>query len=264
MTQSNFNGLWALVTGASSGMGKDYAELLAAQGANLVLTARRESALESLASDLRKRYGVEVVVRPGDLSQAAFREQLVEELSSAGQAPDILINNAGFGLFGFFAEQPWSQLQTMLDLDIAAITHLTHLVLPAMTRKGRGYILQVASIGGYQPTPAYAAYAAAKSYVLHFGEALNRELKGTGVHVSVLSPGITRTEFLDVAGQKPTLYQRLFMMPSRPVAKRGLKALARNTPSVIPGVLNKLMAQSLRIMPRRLQTSVAYQLMRNH
>lgn len=263
MNHSTFNGLWALVTGASSGMGKDYAELLAAQGANLVLTARRERALESLAAELRSRYSVEVVVRPGDLSLAAFRERLVNDLAAAGQAPDILINNAGFGLFGFFAEQSWSQLQTMLDLDVTAITHLTHLVLPGMKRKGRGYILQVASVGGYQPSPTYAAYAAAKSYVLNFGEALNRELKGTGVHVSVLSPGITKTEFLDVSGQKPTLYQRLFMMPSRPVAKRGLKALARNTPSVIPGVLNKLMAQTLRVMPRRLQASVAYQLMRN-
>lgn len=262
MKESPFKGLWALVTGASSGMGKDYAELLAAQGCHLALTARRESALESLAQTLRDKCGVEVVVKPGDLSQHTVRETLIRELAAEGRGPDLLINNAGFGLFGFFTDQPWRDLQTMIDLDITALTHLTHLVLPAMRERGRGYILQVASVGAYQPSPTYAAYAAAKAYVLHFGEALNRELKGTGVHVSVLSPGVTRTEFLDVAGQQATLYQRLFMMRSKPVANLGLKAVAKNKPSVIPGVLNNLMAQSLRLMPRRLQTEAAYQMMR--
>lgn len=263
MKETPFRGLWALVTGASSGMGKDYASLLAAQGCHLILTARRESALQELAEQLRTAHGIQVEVKPGDLSKAEFREALIEELAVAGKGPDILINNAGFGLFGFFAEQSWSDLQTMLDLDITGVTHLTHLVLPGMRQRKLGYILQVASVGAYQPSPTYAAYAAAKSYVLNFGEALNRELKGSGIRVTVLSPGITKTEFLDVAGQRPTLYQRLFMMPSEPVARLGLKALAKNKPSVIPGLLNKLMAQSLRLMPRRLQAEAAYQLMRN-
>lgn len=263
MKETPFRGLWALVTGASSGMGEDYATLLAAQGCHLILTARRESALQDLAEQLRAAHGIQVEVKPGDLSKAEFREALIEELTVAGKGPDILINNAGFGLFGFFCEQPWQDLQTMLDLDIAGVTHLTHLVLPGMRQRELGYILQVASVGAYQPTPTYAAYAAAKSYVLNFGEALHHELKGSGIRVTVLSPGITKTEFLDVAGQRPTLYQRLFMMPSEPVARLGLKALAKNKPSVIPGPLNKLMAQSLRLMPRRLQAAAAYQLMRN-
>lgn len=263
MKQTDFTGKWALVTGASSGLGKDFAFLLAQQGCHLVLTARREQAMNALAAELREAFDVQVEVIPGDLSQAAFRVELLRSLAASGRSPDILINNAGFGLYGDFAQQNWADLDTMLEVDIRALTHLTHLVLPSMRKKRKGYILQVASVGGFQPSPTYAAYAAAKAYVLNFGEALNFELRQSGIHVSVLAPGVTQTEFLQVSGQQPTLYQRLIMMQSRPVAAAGLKALLKNRGSLVPGLANRLSVGSLRLIPRPLQSRIVHVLMQN-
>lgn len=151
----------------------------------------------------------------------------------------------------------------MLQLNIATLTELSHVFGTPMAARGRGHILLVASIGGYQATPTYAAYAASKAYVLLFGEALHEELKPRGVTVTVLSPGITATRFLDVSGQKPTLYQRMVMMPSRPVARIGLAALYSGRASIVPGWLNALTAWSNRFMPRMVQRRVAHALMKN-
>ena len=184
-------------------------------------------------------------------------------LDAEGIVVDTLINNAGYGLFGEFVDQPLQRTLDMLQLNMLTLTELTHAFGGAMARRGSGRILLVASIGGYQSTPTYAAYSASKSYVLPFGEALHEELRPRGVTVTVLSPGITATEFLKVSGQKATLYQRLVMMRSRPVVRIGLRALERGRASVVPGWLNAATAWSNRLMPRSVQRKVAFLLMRN-
>ncbi|WP_374355101.1 SDR family NAD(P)-dependent oxidoreductase [Chitinimonas sp.] len=260
---SEYKGKWALVTGASSGFGIDFATILAEGGANLVLAARRTEAMEKLAQSLRSRFGIEVVVEGIDLGRPAAGTELKHRLDARHIAIDLLVNNAGFGVFGKFTEQPLSKTMEMLQLNMLALTELTHVFAADMVMRGGGHILLVASIGGYQATPFYAAYSASKAYVLLFGEALNTELAPHNVKVSVLSPGITATAFLDVSGQRATPYQRLMMMQSRPVAETGIAAMLAGTPSVVPGIGNKLTIFGNRFAPRSLQSRIAYQLMKN-
>ncbi len=160
---------------------------------------------------------------------------LYDQIKETGKKVDVLINNAGYGIYGFFADVPWEREKNMLELDIVSVVHLTKLFVTDMLERDFGYILQVASIGAYQPSPTYATYAAAKSFILHFGEALNYEMRKTNVSCTVLSPGITATEFLKVSGQKPTLYQRLFMMQSAEVVKIAIRNMLKGVPSVVAG-----------------------------
>ena len=265
MTRSttDTNGQWALITGASSGFGIDFAHELAARGINLVLAARRVEPMENLATELTQRHGIRTRVEGIDLSTPGAAVDLKTRLDSAGIAPHMLINNAGYGLFGAFLSQPLERTLNMMQLNMSALTELTHTFGTDMAQRGTGQILLVASIGAYQATPSYAAYSATKAYVLLFGEALHEELKPYGVTVTVLSPGITATNFLRVSGQKATLYQRMVMMQSRPVVQIGLRALAQGRASIVPGWLNSLTAWSNRLMPRFLQRKVAYVLMKN-
>lgn len=255
------HGKLALVTGASSGLGVDFARELAKRGCHLILVARREQQLWEVKQELISRYPIEASIMPLDLSNPVASQQLYDEIKRQGRIVDVLINNAGFGLFGEFVEIPWEQEKSMLELDIVTLTHLTKLYVNDMVGRNFGFILQLASIGAYQPTPTYASYAAAKSYVLNFGEALNYELRHTNVSCTVISPGITATEFLKVAGQKPTLYQRLVMMQSDEVARIGIEAMLKRRSSVVPGWLNALSAWSNRLMPRRLSAAIGYKLM---
>ena len=259
----DLKGQWALVTGASSGFGVDFAHLLAERGANLVLAARSVEPMERLALELQASHGVRTHVVGIDLARPGVGAALRARLDREGIAVDILINNAGYGLYGEFLAQPLARTLDMLQLNIVALTELTHAFADGMAARGGGKILLVASIGGYQATPTYAAYAASKAYVLLFGEALHEELKRRGVTVTVLSPGITATRFLEVSGQQPTLYQRLVMMRSRPVARIGLQALYSGRAAIVPGRLNALTAWSNRLMPRMLQRRVAGALMKN-
>jgi short-subunit dehydrogenase len=255
---TDLQGRCALVTGASSGLGADFARELAARGCRLVLAARREERLRALAEELRAAHGVEARVEAVDLADGAAREALQARLLAAGLEVDVLVNNAGFGVFGEFLAIPWERERQMLELDVVALVHLTKLFAPGMVARGRGWILQVASIGAYQPTPTYASYSAAKAFVLSFGEALAFELRRTGVRVTVVSPGVTATEFLQVAGQRTALYQRLAMMQSPAVARAGVRAMLRGTPSTVPGLVNKVPAFLMRLTPRRLQARVAH------
>jgi len=259
---SPLHGRTALVTGASSGLGIEFARELARAGADLVLVARSESPMQALAQELRA-VGRAVHVRPTDLADATAREALVAGLATDGIDIDVLVNNAGFGVFGEFADTPWERLESMLAVDVLALTHLTRLVLPAMRERGFGHVLQVASTGAFQPTPYYAAYAAAKSYVLEFSYAIDAELRGTGVRCTVLSPGVTATQFFAVSGQRPTWYQRATRMQASAVARQGVEAMLRGRTGVIAGWANALMAQGTRFMPRWLAARVAGQLMRN-
>lgn len=261
MTPPSLRGRWALVTGASSGLGVDFARELAARGCNLVLVARREEQLRRLADEIMARDGVAVEVIAMDLGAVDAPQRLYDQLAAANRAIDVLVNNAGLGLYGEFLALDWQRERAMLELDIITLTHLTKLFGRDMVTRKSGFVLQIASIGAYQPSPLYASYSAAKSYVLHFGEALNYELRNTGVRCTVLSPGVTRTEFLDVAGQAPTLYQRMVMMQSADVARIGIDAMLRGKSSVVPGFFNTLTAWSNRLIPRSLAAALAYRLM---
>lgn len=259
----DLKGKWALITGASSGFGIDFAHLLAERGANLVLVARRAEPMEILGSELREKFGIKVHVEPMDLAKPGIGENLKSRLDAKSIGVDLLLNNAGYGLYGEFLARPLNTTLDMLQLNMLSVTELTHVFGTDMVRRGGGQILLTASIGGYQATPLYAAYSATKAYVLLLGEALHEELKGKGVTVTVLSPGITATSFLAVSGQKPTLYQQMVMMQSRPVARMGLTALQAGRASIVPGWLNAVTAWSNRLMPRFIQRKVAYQLMKN-
>lgn len=254
-------GRWALVTGASSGLGSDFARQLAVRQCNLILVARREDRLRALQHELTRIYQVDVAIIPWDLEPADAPQQLYAMVQARGKQVDVLINNAGFGIHGQFVTIPWEREKRMLDLDILALVHLTKLFLPDMLARNFGFILQIASIAAYQPTPTYATYAAAKTFVLHFGEALNYELRHTQVSCTVLAPGVTNTAFFQVAGQQPMLYHRLVMMRSSDVARIGIEAMLRRQTRVVAGRINAVMAWSNRLVPRRLSAALAHRLM---
>ena len=248
---------WSLVTGASSGIGADFATILAEKGSCLILVARREERLRELQQKLQEQHGVRVEVVGMDLSIKDAPQVLYYLVKEMGHTVDILINNAGYGLYGAFVELPWERQRNMLELDIIALVHMTKVFIKDMVAQNSGYILQISSIGAYQPSPTYAAYAAAKSFVLNFGEALNYELRNTKVKVSVLSPGATATEFFQVSGQKPPLAARLTMMESRQVAEIGIKTMLKGRMSKVAGFPNSFMAWSNRLAPRRWTAAIA-------
>ncbi len=261
MTKDLLNGKTALVTGASSGLGADFARQLAVQGCNLILVARREDQLNALKDEIRLRNPVEIQVIAMDLVVRDAPQALYDRIKASGKTVDVLINNAGMGLYGDFLDIPWERERDMLELLILTVVHLTKLFARDMVARRSGYILQIASIGAFQPSPIYATYSAAKSFVLYFGEALHYELRKTKVKCTVLCPGVTRTEFLQVAGQSPTLYQRLTMMDSPAVARIGLEAVLRGRASVVAGRFNALMAFLTRFTPRSLAAAMAYRMM---
>jgi short-subunit dehydrogenase len=263
MMSDELKGRTALVTGASSGMGVDYARELARRGVNLILVARRADALERVAKELRDYHGIEVRVTPADLADGPLRVRLYRELEAEGRHVDLLVNNAGFGLFGTFVESNWERVNQMLQVDMVALSHLAQLFTPGMIKRRWGRILFIASTTAFQPLPTYASYGAAKSYVLSLGVALNHELRGTGVSCTVACPGVTATEFFQVAGQRQTLYQRITIMSSAEVANIALKALLAQSPLIIIGRLNVFMAWSTRLMPRTWAAALAYQLIKN-
>jgi short-subunit dehydrogenase len=256
-------GKWALVTGASSGFGVEFATLLAERNANLILAARRTEPMETLAEQLRQKYRVNVLIEGIDLSVPGAGAELKARLDEQGIAVDVLVNNAGFGLFGDFVSQPVQSILDMLHLNIVAVTELTHLFAAGMVKRRTGHILLVASSLGYEATPGYAAYGASKGYVLLLGEALHAELKPHGVNVTVLSPGPAATSFGHAAGQKDTAVIRLLMMEPKPVARTGIEAMLRQRSSVIAGVLNKLIVFSFRFTPRPMQGRIMQRALSN-
>ncbi len=246
---------WALVTGASSGLGVEFAKALAARRIDLVLAARREEPMRRLAEQLGREHGIEVVVEPIDLAEPDSAAALQGRLDARGIEPDILVNNAAFGLSGGFLEHDPARLRTMLQVDVVALTELTHVFSRRMAARGGGRILLVASLAAYQPTPLLGAYGAAKAYVLSFGESLNVEL-APKVGVTVLSPGLMETEFFGVADYRPNASMRRTMLPPARVAAIGLKAMFAGRSSVIAGRLNGIMAFSTRFMSRHAQAKM--------
>ncbi|WP_348678726.1 SDR family NAD(P)-dependent oxidoreductase [Alcanivorax profundi] len=251
-----FSGKTALITGASSGMGKDYARLLAAAGAHLALTARREDRLVSLRDTLLAEFSVDVLVLPCDLMDPVSRQAMLDALDGRGVKVDILINNAGLGLQEPFVAMPWGHLQGMMDVDMTALTHLTHHFSTRMQARGEGYVLLVASVAGHMAIPGYAGYSACKHYVRALGYALNGELRPAGVRVTVVSPGATETEFFDVAGHQRNLLAKLLTGKSEAVAWSALKGLHRGRREVVPGLINWLATLSARLLPYTLMRRI--------
>jgi len=241
-----------LITGASAGLGVDFARQLSADGSRLVLVARRKDRLEALAAELGDARALAL-----DLAQPDAAERLMADLAANDEHVDCLINNAGFGLAGAVAKLDGAKQRAMIDLNCGLLTELCHAVLPGMIARGRGGILNVASTAAFQPGPFSAVYYATKAYVLSFTEALHVEVRDKGVHVSALCPGPTKTEFFEVAGYGANNMLEKMAMPSAPVVAAGLAGLAKNQAVVIPGALNKVGAQGHRILPRSVLRKVA-------
>jgi len=230
----------ALITGASAGLGEEFAFQLAPRVEKLVLVARREARLNEIADVIRARFPrVAVAVFAVDLTKSAEREELAEILHSRGLVPDLLINNAGMGDYGEFAKSDWQKIQSMLRVNVEGLTHLTHALLPAMIRRGYGTIMNVSSLASVLPIPDFAAYAASKAYVTSFSEALRIEVKDHGISVIALCPGPVHTEFGEVArqggGSSDMPGREWFYVPKAQVVAEALAALDRNPARVYPG-----------------------------
>jgi hypothetical protein len=252
-------GEWALVTGASGGLGAELAGRLAARGYRLILTARDAAALEGVAERIKRAHGTEVVVEPLDLSVAGSAAALRDRLDHRAIDPAILVNNAGFGLSGPFLENDPARLSRMLQLNIVSLTELSQIFGRRMAALGRGRIMLVASMAAYQPDPLLAAYGASKAYVLSLGEALNVEF-GPSVAVTVLSPGLMDTGFNAASGYETPQSLRAMVLTPAKVAEIGLAALFAGKPSVIAGRLNNLMGLLSHVMPRGASARATYRM----
>jgi hypothetical protein len=246
----------ALVTGASGGIGEELARLFAADGHDLVLVARSRDKLERLAGELAGKHGVAARVLAADLARPEAPREIFEELTAGGVAVDALVNNAGFGSYGLFAETDLKSELDLLRVNVVALTHLSKLFLPGMIARRRGYVMQVASTAAFQPGPLMAVYYASKAYVLSFSEALANECEGTGVVVSALCPGPTETGFVAAAGMGDSKLFDRAVMDARTVAVEGYRGMLAGKTVVIPGLRNNLLARSIGFFPRSLVTRV--------
>lgn len=253
-----------LITGASSGIGYELAKVCGRNGYNLVLVARREDALKRLKFELDSTYGDQVRtcgagigtwIYRADLSNADERQQLAQWIQAEGLHVDGLINNAGFGDYGPFVETDWEKQNQMLQLNVVALTHLTHLFLPGMVERRRGRILNVASTAAFQPGPLMAVYYATKAYVLSFTSAIASELDGTGVTVTTLCPGPTQSEFQEISEMSQSKLVRGRKLPtSAEVAEYGYQAMQQGKRVAVHGFSNRVLAFSTRLLPSKLLT----------
>jgi short-subunit dehydrogenase len=248
----------ALVTGATGGIGLELARLLAADGFHLILVGRRRDRLDQVATELGTAHRINVRVESRDLSEHGVASRLWSDLTETGARIDVLVNNAGVGLYGPVAEQDPAELDRMVQLNVSALTTLTRLALPGMRERRWGRILNLASVVGYQPgTPYMAAYYATKAYVLSFSKGLALELRGSGVSVTALSPGATETDFDDRAkAGNNVLFKRLPKLSAAAVAKAGYAGMVRGSMVVMPGIVTKLLSLAGELPPRRIALEV--------
>lgn len=252
----------ALITGASAGIGEALAGVFSRERNDLILSARRGDRLQEIADELHDRHAVDVHVIAADLAAPDGSKRLYEQVQQLGLEVEYLVNNAGFGTFGPFAETDVDRSMELVRLNVAAVTGLTALFLPAMVERGRGRIMNVASAAAFQPGPLMAAYYASKAYVLHFSEALAEELEGSGVTVTALCPGPVRTEFQDVADMHDSgLVAGKRLISVATVAEIGYRSMMYGKPIAIPGFMMKLTALSVRFAPRRLVAKFVRRLM---
>ena len=242
----------ALITGASAGFGVEFARMFAQHRNDVILTARRGDRLSELAASLESKYKLNAHVIVADLAATDGARKLFEQVQEKRLEVEYLINNAGFGTFGEFAETNCKESMDLVRVNVAAITELTALFLPAMVTRRSGRVLNVASAAAFQPGPLMATYFASKAYALHFSEALNEELEGKGVSVTALCPGPVRTEFQQVAGMETSgLVAKKRLISIEEVVEAGYKAMMQGKAFVIPGVGTRLLSFSVRFMPRR-------------
>lgn len=247
----------ALITGASSGIGYELARIFAREKYNLVLVARNEKKLHEIAEGLTKSHNVQVDVLAKDVSILASATEIYDLLTQKGIAVDVLVNNAGFGDFGFFTDTKWEKELEMINLNITALTALTKLFVVDMVKRKSGKILNVASTASFQPGPLMAVYYATKAYVLSFSEAISNELNGTGVTVTALCPGPTESGFQAAADMKDSKLVKGKKLPtSQQVAEYAYKALMSGKVVAVHGMMNKIMAQSVRFSPRAVVRSL--------
>lgn len=259
---TSWSGKWALVTGASAGIGKALAEELARGGANLVLTARRRERLDELANVLAGQYKIQARVFVADLADDNAPEQIFQFTKEQGIQVDLLINNAGFGAYGEFPTVDTRRLTAMVQVNCAAVVHLTRLYLPDMVARRRGHVLIVASTASFQSVPYISTYAATKAFDLLFAEGLAEEMKPHGVRVCALCPGSTESEFSQVAGQAHIAATRANRESAEKVARTGLRALAAGRSYVISGFGNYLGVLGQRLVSRRFVARVAARMFR--
>jgi hypothetical protein len=247
----------AIITGASSGIGRELAKCFAASGSRLALIARSGAALQSLAEELRKQHRSDARVFTIDLARPEAAVQVLEQLQIAGFKADVLVNNAAFGAQGAFATLPLDRQLKMLQLNVVTLTHLTRLLLPGMIERRRGGILNVASTAAFQAGPGMAIYYASKAYVLSFSEALAEELAGTGVTTTVLCPGPTDTNFTTAAGMGASRLFRMSAMSAESVARIGYAAFRQGRVVAVAGLRNRVLAGAVRFVPRALARKLA-------
>jgi hypothetical protein len=257
-----FAGQWTLITGASSGLGEEFARQLAARRANLILTARTQAKLESLAGELRDKHAIKTEVIPLDLGRPGGAGELCAAVDKTGHAVVHLVSNAGFGTYGAIADRDCARLGEMVRLNCEALTVLScHFVKQMLARKSGG-ILHVASLASFQPAPFMGVYAASKAYVLSFSEALSEELRDTGVRCTALCPGPVQTGFQETAGAGISASQRRSILSAEETVAIGIRAYERNKAVVIPGGINRVGAFGSWLLPRGLVVRVAGRVMR--
>lgn len=257
---NKWSGKWAIVTGASAGIGLALAERLAAGGTHLVLTARRADRLEDLAAVLSTKYRSRVEICPADLTRPEAPSEIHAFTTRKGLEVELLVNNAGFGAFGYIHEIPTPRLMEMIQVNCAAVVHLTQLYVPAMIARRHGDILIVSSVAAFQALPFNSVYAATKAFDLLFAEGIAEELREFGVHVCALCPGSTTTEFQQVARQPDRVFRSA--ETAEKVARVGLAALAEGRSFVISGAKNRLMVETERLAPRQFVARMAGKVMR--
>lgn len=246
----------AVITGASGGLGREFAKLFAENGYNLVITGRREDKLKNLAGEL-KPYNISCEIIAKDLAYPNAPKELFDELKQKNIHIDVLVNNAGFGISGSFTDADIEKQLAMIQTNITSLTHLTKLAIDEMKKKGKGKILNIGSTGSFAPCPSIAVYCATKAYVLSFSEAIAYELEGTGITVTALCPGPTETGFAEAAGVVNAKSFKSGVMKAADAAKVGYEALMKEQPMVVAGLQNKLLTQSIRFSPRGLVTRIS-------
>jgi short-subunit dehydrogenase len=240
----------ALITGASSGIGYEIAKLFAGDKCNLILVARRENKLKQLAREMESQYNTKTLIFCKDLSIPDSAQEIYDFIKQNDISVDYLVNNAGFIVYGSFSETDWTKEMQEIQVNLVALTQLTKLFLPEMLSRNSGKIMNIGSTGSFCPGPLNAVYSATKSYVLSLSEAIAEEIKGSGVTITTLCPGATKTEFAERANIGRTLIHTFGAMEAGRVAEIGYKALMRGKRIVVPGTFNKMMIFSIRFAPR--------------
>jgi len=255
---------WALITGASRGIGSELAKSLARRGYHLLLAGRDEAALAQVAAEIQKSFGVSTLTFSADLSVDSELQRLKSFLDSLPHSFEVLVNNAGFGFLGEFLQQDKNSISQMMNLNMRAVTELSQYFFNHFSQSKRGFILNVASTAAFQPVPFFSLYAATKAFVLSLSESLHVEGKKRGITVTVLCPGPVKTDFHQRAGTDKSKFIARFMQSASEVSEAGISGLFSGVPIVIPGLMNKVLVFSLRFVPRKMIAGISEKLMREN